>query len=640
MTTGGRDPQPWLAVAVGLLAAAVYLGSLGNVFTFDDEGIIVDNPVVHGEAGLARIFTSHYWAGEARRSDLYRPLTIATYWINFRLSGKSPWSYHLVNLLLHGAVTSLAFLIFLRLSGLLRAAAAAAILFAVHSVHTEAVASIVGRAELLAALFVLAAWLLRDRPWVAAPLFFCGLLSKENAVVLPALLLVEDLAAWRAGKGRARSQANWYLQYVPCLIAIAAFLALRFAVLGGAIVPSGGPFVHTPALHRILTAVAVIGRYLWLMVWPVQLSADYSYAQIPLVTSPLDFGFLAGAGAMAGCAAIAWLGRRRAPAVVIGILIFFVALAPVSNLAFGIGVVMAERLLYLPSAGLCLVAGTGIEALAAAFSPRRAAVVAILAVLAPAGALTARTAARIRVWRDQRTLFEATVRSAPRSALAHSSLATIYQREGRLDEADAEYRRAIAIDPESAVAYAGLASLMEARGRVQDALAAYREAIRLEPERRGTHNDLGLLYQSEGRFEEAEAEFRRAITIDTDRAAPHSNLAILLESGGRLQEALAEHLQAARLDPTDVGVLNNLGRSLIATGNTQDAIAVLERAVSLSPGDPKPAVNLAAAWLAAGDLGRAEMIARGVLAGHPDEAAARRVLEAAQQRAGGAASPK
>jgi Flp pilus assembly protein TadD len=607
----------WLALGAGVLAAAVYPGSLGCGFTFDDQSIVVGNPLVRQADGLPRLVASHYWIAEARRSNLYRPLTVATYWLDFRLFGDSPRGYHFINLMVHGAVTSLLFLLFFRLSGSELASVVAAILFAVHPIHTEAVVNIAGRAELLAALFVLGAWLQRHRPWIAGPLFFCALASKENAIVLPVLLWIEDVRVHR-------SMADWRRRYAPFLAAILAFLALRFAVLGVDVLPSGGPFVRTPALERILTAVAVIGRYLRLLVWPVHLSADYSPAQIPLVTSPFDPAFLVGTCSLACCAAFAFLARRRAPSVTLGILFFFVALFPVSNLPFGIGVVMAERLLYLPSAGFCLAIGAGTEWLTAAFYTRRLVVVAVLA------ALTCQTLARIPVWRDQRTLFEATVRSSPQSALAHASLGAVEADAGHLDKAEAEYRRALTLDPESPLAHSGLASLVEAKGQIEQAIAHYGEAIRAQPDAWRPHDSLALLYESAGRLDEAEAEFRTSIDNVPIQPGPHSNLGLLLETRGRMQEAVTEHRQAVRLDPRDARLLNNLGRSLIATGVTREAIAVLEHACSLTPDDPVPAVNLAAAWLASGDAGRAEGIARSVLQAHPEREDARRVLDAAR----------
>ena len=553
------------ALVAAALACAIFLNALPNDFTFDDLPIVSGNPLVT-DGGLWPALSSHYWAGTAPAGNLYRPLTTASFWLNHRLAGSGPDGFHLINILLHGAVTALLYLLARRLADP-PAAAAAAILFAVHPVHTEAVASIVGRADLLAALFVLAAWLLRRRPILSALLFLAGLLSKESAIVLPALLLVEDAILRRRGPERARPAA-----YAPHLAAIAVFLLLRAAVIGSPLVGrpmTPGSFAGVSASDRLLTAIAVIGSDLRLLIWPATLSADYGFNQIPIVTSPAAPGFLAGVAGLLVCAVLALATRRRAPAIALGILVFFAALAPVANVFFPIGVILAERLLYLPSAGLCLAAGAAIGLLLDALgAPRRPAsrlAAACLVAAAPGALLAARAWTRTADWRDQRTLFEATVRASPDSALAHVNLGSVYQSLGRLQEAEAEYRRGIAIGPE----------------------------------RKGAHHNLGTV----------------------------------LEATGRIEEAIAVYRDALRIDPTDWETANNLGRALLSLGRSPEAIPVLEQAVKQAGDRPAPMGNLAAAYLHAGDLEAAGRLAERVLASHPDDAAARRVLDAVRERA-------
>jgi len=608
----------FLALGIGALAASLYVGSLGNEFTFDDAYIIAGNPMVTGRAPLSSVFTSHYWAGTDAGGDLYRPLTIASYRLNRALFGPAPWSFHLVNLLLHGLATALLLILLERITGSLETAAPAAILFAAHPIHVEAVASAVGRAELMAAIFLLSAWILRDRALPSA-LFFAGaLLSKESAVALPALMLLED---WL----RPASRRGWRAYAIPSAVVV-LWLGVRLAVLTNGATIHGGPFDGVPAFHRILTALSVMGRCLALLFWPAHLSADYSRYQIPVVTSPLDPGFLAGAAATSLCLAAAWFARRRFPAIAAGTVLCFVALAPISNLLFGIGVVMAERLLYLPSAGFCLAVAGVIACLVRAAGARRLVAAGSMAATLLAVPLGVRAWLRCGDWRDEITLFEATARSSPRSSMAHFGLGAGYQDAGRLAEAEAEYRLALAIDPDNVEAGYNLATLLERLDRIDEAMDRYREVLRLLPVHRRAHNNLGILYRKSSRDAEAEAEFREAIVSGAETADPYFHLATLLEFQGRSDEAVQSYRDGLVVDPDDVQVLNNLGRSLLAARRPIEAIEVLERAVTLKPGAVTPAVNLSLAWLAAGDRGRAEKIARGVLSLHPDDAGARRAL--------------
>jgi len=610
-----------LTVAVGMLACAVYLPALSAQFTFDDQYIIVDNPVVAGEGGLKAIFTRHYWAAEDSAGSLYRPLAILSYRINFLLAGLDPWSYHLVNLVLHGLVTATLLHLALRLTGSLATAGAAALLFATHPVHSEAVVSAVGRAELMAALFVTAAWLWRDRTLVSLALFVCGLLSKENAVVLPALLVVEDLAR---GRGRASLRAC-----VPWLAVALAFVAGRLFMLDPGLGDPRGPFADASALHRTLTAFDVLGRYLWLMLWPVRLSADYSFDQIPIVTSVLDPGALAGAAGAALALAGGWLARRRMAAIWTGVLTFFAALAPVSNLIAGIGVVMAERLLYLPSAGFCLAGGALLAGLARWFAgERRPAFAAACALAAiPSSLYAARAWVRANEWLTPLTLFEATARTSPRSAMAHFGLGSAHQQLSSFHKAEAAYKASIAIAPSRPGTWFNLGTMYEQAGRLEDALAAYEEAVRLDPEYQEALNNLGILHQAASRPAEAEKAYRRAVAAGPARAAPTFNLATVLEETGRVEEAIEWYRRTVETTPDHLRALNNLGRLLIVSGRPGEAIPPLEAAAAIDPAAPLPRVNLAAALLRTGDLARAEEVALEALRMAPDSVAARELVD-------------
>ncbi|HET9480912.1 MAG TPA: tetratricopeptide repeat protein [Candidatus Polarisedimenticolia bacterium] len=627
------------AILLGLaaLAALVYAPSLANDFTYDDIDLVDRNPAVTGDGGLSLIFRSSYWYPDDPDRDLYRPLTIASYWLNFRLFGPGATAYHAVNVLLHAAVTVLLFLVFSRLAGQ-AAAAAAAVLFAAHPIHAEAVVGVVGRAELLAALFVLAAWLMRDRPLTASLSCLAGLLSKENAIVLPGLMVIEDLLPGSRGRGPGRRA----VQYAAVAAAVAVYLAMRVGVLGYRFSSASGPFSGVDPAHRVGTAIDVIGRYLLLMVWPARLSADYEFDQIPIVVSTLDPGLLAGAAAAACLIAAGWAARRRMPGVCAGVAIFFVSFAPVSNLPFGIGVVMAERLMYLPSAGVCLAAGAALAAMAeragrllGGLQPAAASCLAALVLALPLGA---RAWVRTADWRDQLTLFEATVRTSPRSLLARFGLAHTYHTVGRHREAEAEYRRALAIAPGHARTHYNLGTLLEATGRQAEAIASYAEAARLDPSYAEAHHNLGVLLEKAGRAEEAVRAFRRAVEARHTNAASHYGLASVLEKGGDVDGAIASYRAAIELEPDDLAALNDLGRLLLAQGRPGEAVELLERAVRTHPDAVRARVNLGAAWLAKGEPGRAAALARQVLERHPADEAAARLLAAA--RRSGADDPR
>jgi len=529
---------PWLVFA---LAAIVYAGAVFDGVVRDDYFIVTTNPLVTGRSSPWLILVSHYWAGVREEADLYRPFTIGTYWLNARLFGMGPWSFHLVNILLHGAVTALVFLLGRRLAGSAAAALAAGILFAVHPALSEAVIPVVGRADLLAALFVLGAWLSRERPGRAALLFACGLLCKENAVVLPGLYLAEDLLNGRRLRESARD-------YGACAAVLGVFLAIRMAVIGG--VQAGAVstyFEGVPFSHRVLTAVEVLGRYAFLLFYPVHLSADYSYNQIPVVASPADPGFVAGCVAIASAGAIAFLCRKRLPGVTLGILLFAIAIVPVSNIPFPVGEIMAERFLYLPGAGFCLACGAAIAWILATLGVRRAVAGAATAAAIPGLLLAARTWERVGDWKDPLSFCEATQRASPGSAKVQGNCALVYQSLGRLDEAEASYLRALRIDPDDAGAHFGLGTLYEGRGRLPEAVSEYEISARLQPDDPMTLNNLGRALLAERRAREAIEVLTRAVAANPASPMPAVNLAAAwLAAGdpGRAESILGNVLRA------------------------------------------------------------------------------------------------
>ena len=278
-----------------VIATLPYVNAIPNGFVLDDE-LIEKDPRIHA-LSVGRIFSTGYWDTVNRdpRGDVYRPLAVLSYAINYRLSGQWPAAFHAVNIVLH-AVTSVLVLAFVHaLLGDRWIAFAAALLFAAHPVHTEAVTSVVGRAEIQSALFLLIALILHVRHYalpglrpgvwlaVAVVSFALALLSKETAVAGPALVVLVGLVDPTAGRSRGLQRA--FRVAVLYLLVVGGYLAARIAVLGTATVGSNGQpglLYGEPLLVRALTGLHLLLLYGKLLVWPVVLSADYSFRQIEI----------------------------------------------------------------------------------------------------------------------------------------------------------------------------------------------------------------------------------------------------------------------------------------------------------------------------------------------------------------------
>lgn len=496
LQVGAEDPRDWrpLAALVVLFVLASSLTGLTNGFAYDDRWIVVENARVHALRAPWRLFAETYWPN-ARGAALYRPLTILAYTFEWVAGRGRPLLFHAVNITLYAALAVLVLRLALELLPRL-AAVVAAILFAVHPVHVEAVGNVVGQAELWAALFVVAAVVvyLRERrdglaltgrgSLIIAALYVTGMFFKEHVIVLPALLVaaettvVRDVRPWR-------TRADELLTFLIRLALLATlFLAARTAVLSDV----AGDIPH-PSLQRrsmgaraliMLGLVPEIGR---LLVWPARLYADYSpqlvYARASWGPEPASGVLL-----IVCTALLALLCRRRAPLVTFAILWLVLALVPVANILLPTGILIAERTLLLPSVAVVLVAAVGVTVLADRIRalPRPARMLAVGAVVMVVVAGTAHSAERQRSWKDNETVFTTLASDAPRNFRSHYSLGGLLFEQHRPLEGEREWRLAIALLPDYHAVRIDLAHKYREAHVCQAAIPEYERALAIEPD--------------------------------------------------------------------------------------------------------------------------------------------------------------
>jgi len=589
-----KRPWPWLLLAASLLA---YANGLTGDFTYDDKAIIRDDARIQSWENLPQVFTSHYFGGSLTTGTSYRPIDLLSFAANYLVHGKYLFGYHAVNVALHVADTWLLFFLFRRRFGE-TTAGIAALLFAVLPVHVEAVTSIVGRAELLAAFFLLLAWFAAERALArgrrfsasASTLYFLAILTKESAVVFPALLFLDAMAAEPGSFPRRvgsllRRRALFYLSFV---VPLAATFALRIAVLKGFLISKmagffelENPLVSLSAFRRIGNASAVLVRYLGRILFPARLSADESAWQLPLF-SPRSPLFWAALLAVAGLAAAGILLFSRRPAAGFGILFFFIAVLPTSNLLFATGTIMAERLMYLPSAGVVLAIASFFPSDPDALGRRRAAamVVAVLTLL-----LLFRTIVRNPVWESDETLFTNLVRTSPHSAKAHYDFGYTHADRGRYRPAYDQYGVATAIYPHYYDAWAGRGRMAGEIGDLAEAVDDGRRSVAiLAPYENGWFT---IAYEAERRGDDAAAD---AAYRDGIRNCPASyplayHRAVFLFRTGRLDAAVEAYRRAITIAPDMALNHEDLGRVFWARGWTEKAEEEWDAALDLFPTD-------------------------------------------------------
>ncbi len=564
------------ASAAALVAAAAYAPTIGHGFVFDDGPEVVDNDLIRSLGNLPRIFATSAWTGAGEENPIYRPLTTATFALDYAARGLAPAGYHLANVLLHALASALVAVLALRLGLPLAAAAFAGVLFGVHPVHVEAVANVAGRKDVLATLFALSAVLAHGRArrlggaWlVAAPAALAAaMLSKETGAAALGLVAARDLLfdreAWRGERRRALAL---YATYATVL---GLYLLARRAAVGSVGVPLDHiPFTENPLVHatwpvRVATAIAVLGRGVGLLVLPLHLSPDYSYAAIPPLATAADPWLLLGLAAIAGSIAVAILVRRSWPVGPFAVAWYGLAILPGSNLLFPVGTVFGERLLYLPSVGFCLAAGAlagwALEPAAGRRAVRSAARWALASV---AVALAARTLAYERHWSDELALFTEGVRAQPASSKMRQCLGGALMERDRAAEAVPHFERQIEILRGTPASLSRprleLGVAYERLGRLEEAAATYGEILREEPRSADALWRLGVVRWAQGRRGDAVASWLEAVAADPSHARALSDLGIARLAEGDRAGARAYWLLATRADPRLASVWYRLG---------------------------------------------------------------------------------
>lgn len=437
---------------VGAAAVALYLPTAPYGFVQDDRAIVTANPAAHSIGTAIEAFDDPYWPRESE-AGLYRPATILSYAVDWSLFGGRPEWLHVMNALWHGLAALLFALVVLRWLPPL-GAAAAGLVFAWHPVHVEAVAGLVGRAELLAAVGIFGAVLAARRAWWAAAvaLAVLAMLSKEHGVIAGVMMLVDT---WLQGpEGRRYPVGLW----VALGVVTVGFLGAWW-VIGRAGATDVAPvFLGRGVGGRLAVALPAVARAAGLLVWPATLSADYSPQVIP-VRAGISFAAVLGVGVVVAVPALGLWGRRRAPALAFAAALAALSYLPTSNVLFPSGVVLAERNLYLAVGLAAALVGAGVAWLtrgAGAGVGARSALAAlgggVVAVACGACSLD-----RLPAWRDNRSHLLTLLEEHPESYRAHASAAAVLAGMGDTAGARWEYRIADSLfggDPHTNAAHA------------------------------------------------------------------------------------------------------------------------------------------------------------------------------------------
>ncbi|XP_053799119.1 protein O-mannosyl-transferase TMTC1 [Vidua chalybeata] len=696
-SAGGRRGAA-AAVLAGLCALC-YGNSLRGEFVHDDVWAIVNNPDVRAAAPVSAAFANDFWGkrmAENTSHKSYRPLCVLTFKLNILLAGMNPFYFHAVNVILHCLVTLvLMYTCDKAVFKDCRLAFVTALFFAVHPIHTEAVTGIVGRADVLACLLFLLAFLSYNRsvdqlyvgehfPPTASPFFLllslflgtCAMLVKETGVTVFGVCLVYDFfslsynglklknggihqrtarppvsspcsapqvplsgrengkqrfghrGAWSSchppapeeqpsGGLRVPSRAIWaicsyltannnqnflytarpFLKRAALVISyVILVLYFRLWIMGGSMPmfsEQDNPASFSPyLLTRFLTYSYLLAFNAWLLLAPITLCYDWQVGSIPLVESIWDVRnlatvFLVLVMTLLSLHCIASFKKLEHKEVLVGLLFLVFPFIPASNLFFRVGFVVAERVLYMPSMGYCILFVHGLKKLSTWLNKWRITVPTLFALLLLL--FSWKTVKQNEIWLSRESLFSSGVKTLPHNAKVHYNYANFLKDQGRNVEAIYHYKTALKLYPRHASALNNLGTLTK---DVVEAKAYYRRALQLNPQHNRALFNLGNLLKSQGKKEEAVILLRDSIKYGPEFADAYSSLASLLAEQERLKEAEEVYKAGIENCPESSDLHNNYGVFLVDTGSPERAMSHYRQAILLSPTHHVAMVNL------------------------------------------------
>ncbi len=578
---------PYLIVTAAALA--IYANSLGGGFVWDDRQLILRQPEVRSLASVPEFFTSPLFTG-GDGAAYYRPVVTTTLAVDHAVGGADrPWVFHLSNLLIYAACCAAVCALFRRLAGEGLASLGGALLFAAHAVHTESVAWISGRSDLLAGLFMalaLLAVLRREecggdegdavggwlpRRWALPAAGLCtllALLSKEVAFVLPVLCVL----LWLRRPTDTRRRLLWPLAAVGA--GTVAYLLLRWSALSGVSTGMAVRRVAPWTPSGLATVAQCVLRYTGKLIMPLHLSANFEVQPYVSALTPGALASLAGGAALLALTGLlAWKDREMGLALAW----VCVALAPVLHV-IPIAEMTAERFLFVPSIGFCLLAAYAVRRARSAGGAAGAGTVAAGALCLLALGHGFRTVERNPDWRGDRSIAVSSVLTAPETARSHLAMGMVYENEGRLSRARQRYVRFLRLAPSSRSGRVRLGNVNLKMGRYREALVQFLRASPAETGDAALMADVANCYiwlARERRSQEAWALAhrwaRRAAGAGPGVASAQYALARTLRQRGKYREALRRARQALKINSRPIfrRLVSELERKLTGDSNDQ-----------------------------------------------------------------------
>lgn len=632
-----------LCAVIVLTCVACYYNSCYCDFVFDDISAIKENRDLRPHTPISNLFFNDFWGTPMHKEQShksYRPFCVLTFRLNYLWGQLEPFGYHLVNMLLHCVVCLMYFrmcTMFLpKLSSFI-----SAMLFAVHPIHTEAVTGVVGRAETLSSVFFLAAFIFYSKAtkykkytgWKYLCLSMIAtataMLCKEQGITVAGVCAAYEIfvvqkirpnhvkefvkAALSTKSSYHFPKSNGPTKRLAAL-AVTTFILLlgRLQIMGSQLpvfTRFDNPASVAPTPTRQLTYHYLIGVNFWLMLFPCDLCCDWTMGTVPLVESFTDMRNMATLSTYFFIAALVWVAfktknKQQSVVLIIGTSLMVLPFVPASNLFFPVGFVVAERVLYMPSMGFCLLVGYGWQVLRKKAGKKLAWCCAGLLIFSHG----AKTYVRNWDWESEYTIFMSGLSVNQRNAKLFNNVGHALEGQGKYLEALQYFQTAVQVQPDDVGAYINVGRTYNHLKLYEKAEEAYLKAKSLLPKAKPGEsyqariapnhlsvflNLANLISRNHTRLEEADLLYRQAISMRADYTQAYINRGDILIRLNRTKEAQEVYERALLYDSNNPDIYYNLGVVYLEQGKAPQALAYLDKALEFDPEHEQALLNSA-----------------------------------------------
>lgn len=541
---------------IALVIMICFSNSLSVEFVYDDFVIIQDNPNIKSLSNIPQLFFQTYW-GTNPNSGNYRPLTNVSFALNFAISGLNAYSYHLFNILIHYANCLLVYWLCEHYLERKLLALFCSLLFAVHPIHSEAVAAVYGRPEILASFFLLISWLTysKSRSYgyfyiVSLISYFFALLSKESGIVLFGILWLVQIcreSSWKDKLIPHKKLLGYVLTTMPYLI-IRVLVTKSLGVNNSEHFFKGESF-----LTRLYTMSLGYIEYFRLLIWPVNLYTEYDYNVIPKATT-LGIPIILSLGLILLLIGVGIWQIKHKPVIAFAILFFFVTTSIVSNIFIPTGILMAERAIYLGVASICLLFAVVVYA----FYEKEWKKLSIVIFIILLTFASIRTYLRNFDFHNNLAIFSSIIKLVPKQSKANYGLGLYYEEAKEFSKAEAYFKKALEISPNSSSVYVIMGNFYNKQGRNDLAMPMLKKALELDANNFEAQSFYGAGLLAQGNLCEAKKHIEKAISLNKNLVKAHNNLGIAYAELGIYDKAKKEFETAINLDPEYLQAKENL----------------------------------------------------------------------------------